>query len=102
MDRSTTRRPGSPSPESLSVAVVEAIAEREAVDPLELDVPLYDAIDTDALEGLFPVDAEGRPRCDGHVIFRYGDRRVRVTSDREVRIVEDGSADEEGPGAGAS
>lgn len=100
MDQSITRRSGDSSPESLSVAVVEAVAEREAVNPLDLDIPLYDAIDPDALERLFTVDAEGRPGCAGHVTFDYGDRRVRVSSDREVRVLEPESTDVGEPGDG--
>lgn len=85
---------------SLALAVVDAIAEREGVDPTDLDVPLYDAIDPDALENLFPVDAGGRPRCRGHVTFAYGTHCVRVTSDREVRVVESPEADADVPAGG--
>lgn len=81
---------GSPSveaaPESIALAVVEAIAEREAVDPIDLDRPLYDVIDPDALENLFRVDAAGRSICSGHVTFAYGDYLVRVSSDREISV----------------
>lgn len=91
MDQPTTPRPGVPEAESLSVAVVEAIAERESIDPLDLDRPLYEVVDTEALEELFPVDGEGRPRSEGHVTFGYGGHRVRVSSDREVRILEPGT-----------
>lgn len=71
---------------SLSIAVVEAIAERAGVEPLELDRPLYDAIDPGALENLFPVDGEGRPATDGHVTFSYGEYTVRVGSDRRIQV----------------
>jgi len=37
----------------LSEAVVAAVADREGVDPIDLDRPLYDAIDPDALDDLF-------------------------------------------------
>lgn len=74
------------SPTSLSLAVVEAIAEREGVEAIDLDRPLYDVVDPDALENLFPRDAGGEPRCRGHVTFAYGRHTVRVASDGEVRI----------------
>lgn len=94
MDEPIARRTAGPGAESLSVAVVEAIAERAAVAPMELDRPLYDAIDPDALEHLFPQDGDGRPRSEGYVTFSYADFRVRVSSDREVRVFGQDGADE--------
>ena len=100
MDRSTADESGTPTGSSLSVAVVEAVAEREAIDPLELERPLHDVVDTDALERLFPVDGAGGPGSDGYVSFVYEGRLVRVSSDREVRIVEPGAAGNGWPGDG--
>lgn len=80
------------APESIALAVVEAIAEREAVDPIDLDRPLYDVVDPDALENLFRVDHAGRPVGRGHVTFAYGDYLVRVSSDREISVFDRGDA----------
>jgi hypothetical protein len=59
--------------ESLSHAVIEAVAAREGVDPAELPEALYDAVDTDALDSLFRAE-------DGEVVFPYMGYEVRVTS----------------------
>lgn len=40
------------SSETVSEAVVEAVADAKGVDPLDLD-PLYDTIDPDALDSIF-------------------------------------------------
>lgn len=98
MDRSTADGSRDPRQPSLSVAVVEAVAEREAVDPAALDQPLYDVVDPDALETLFPVDDAGRPRRGGHVTFVYRGHLVRVSADREVRIVGSETAGDGGAG----
>ena len=99
MDETIASRTPATEEESLSIAVVEAIAERAAAEPLDLDQPLYDAIDPEALENLFPVDAEGRPMTEGHVTFSYGEYTVRVESDRRVRVFgpeDDGPAPTDG------
>lgn len=51
MGRSQLRRPGTDA--SVTRRVVEAVAEREGVDPVELKPPLHSALDPDALETLF-------------------------------------------------
>lgn len=43
---------------SVSDALVEALAEAEGVDPLALD-PVYEHVDTDALDGLFADRVDG-------------------------------------------
>lgn len=92
MDQSIAHGSEGPTPESRSVAVVEAVAAGETVDPLELDRPLHDVAATDALDEPFPLDHEGRPGGEGFATFVYGDRPVRVSSDREVRILVPGMA----------
>lgn len=96
MDESIARGSTGPHESSLPVAVVEAIAAKADVEPTELDLPLYDAIDPDALDHLFPTDEEGRPATRGHLTFSYADFVVRITSDRRVRVFGPG---EDGPGA---
>lgn len=45
-------------------AVIEAVAAREGVAPTDIDEPLYEVIDPDALDNLF-TDTTGR------VVFEY-------------------------------
>ena len=65
--------------EPLSVLVVRAVAEKEGVNPLELDIPLHDAINPEALDALF--------RSDGSTAtFEYYGYTITVTKDRIVEI----------------
>jgi hypothetical protein len=79
-----------------SQSVVERIAEAENTDPVNLDTPLYDAIDPDALDALFsPVD-EARS-LPGQVTFSYYGYTVTVDSSGDVALAED-PAHGEAPG----
>jgi hypothetical protein len=60
-------------------AVVDAVAEREGVDPTDLP-PLYDAIGPDVLEVLHEADSDGNQR----VTFEYYGYRVTVSSDGSI------------------
>lgn len=74
-----------------SQAVVERVADAENVDPLALDVPLYDAVDPDALDALFgPTD--GAPRTTGRVTFVYYGHTVVVASDGTVTLPDERAA----------
>lgn len=68
--------------EPLSQVVVEAVASAEGVDPLDLEVPLYDAVDPDALDALFRSGAT----VDGRVEFEYHGYEVTVTGDGHVTL----------------
>lgn len=71
--------------ESVSTTVVQTIAEREGVEPVDLTPRLYEVVDPDALEKLFrPLD---RAESSGvRVELAYGDRTVVVgPGDVEVR-----------------
>lgn len=70
---------------SASSDVVATVAEREGVQPAELDSPLYEAIDPDALDALVPGLAE-----NGRVKFGYLGYEVLVTGDGDV-VVRDGT-----------
>ncbi|MFB6309722.1 MAG: HalOD1 output domain-containing protein [Salinirussus sp.] len=63
-------------PESLTESVVKAVARREGVEESELP-PLYDAIDTEALDRLFRASG-------GSVTFEYNGYRISVDHDGEV------------------
>ena len=67
------------SDQPVSMAVIEAVAEAEGVDPVDLREPLFDVIDPDALEILF---RDGT----GYVVFEYHGYEVAVDSDRNVDV----------------
>lgn len=69
--------------EPLSQAVVEAVARAEDEDALDLEVPLYDAIDPDALDALFQT---GDASVDGYIEFVYYGYEVTVAADGRVSI----------------
>lgn len=65
----------------LSQTIVEAVAEREEVDPEDLESPLYEAVNPDALNSLFEDDHSST----GAVSFMYKGYRVVVDSSDAVR-----------------
>lgn len=71
----------SPSDE-LCRAVIRAVSDAEGVDPEDLESPLYEAIDPDALDGLFA----GRANTTGRIVFRYHGYTVTVSSDDRVDL----------------
>lgn len=66
---------------SVCQAVVELVAEAEGLDPTELVPPLYDVVDTEALESLFADDG-----TVGKVVFNYTGYEVSVFSDGYVSV----------------
>ncbi|MFP9190482.1 HalOD1 output domain-containing protein [Natronosalvus vescus] len=72
-----------PSAHSMSMRVIEAIAEDSGVDPLDLEVPLFEAVDPEALDQLFRDDVQ----CT--VTFEYVGREITVQHDGTVTV--DGS-----------
>lgn len=73
-------------PESLSTDVITAIADHEGVDPVQLDHPLYEVVDSDALDALFPVQRDSTESPISRLSFSYNGYEVHVTSDRDVRV----------------
>lgn len=69
---------------SASGSIVETIAAREGVDPVDLEVPLYDAVDPDALDRLVERASDGRASLQ--VEFSYCGYDVSVTSDGAVHV----------------
>jgi len=68
--------------EGVSVAIIREIASIEGVAPEELE-PLYDAIDTDALDELVR-----RPDSQHVTVeFEYGEYTVRVEGPDEITVV---------------
>ncbi|WP_324662866.1 HalOD1 output domain-containing protein [Haloarcula sediminis] len=67
-----------------SEAVIETVARQVGVDPLELDTPLYDAIDPGELNALL----DGADRAPLEVTFRYYGYTVTVDADLTVTLTE--------------
>lgn len=67
--------------DSLSGSVVEEVAEITGTDPADLD-PLYEVVDTEALDSLFHPDRS----VGGRVSFEYCDCRVTVTEAGRVSV----------------
>lgn len=72
---------------NLSQLVVEAVADAEGVDPLELSSPLYEVIDPDALDQVFAVTSTDGRR-DGQVTLSYNGYEVTVCGDGYVTVEE--------------
>jgi hypothetical protein len=78
--------------ETVSDTVVRAIADSKGVDPTRLDVPLYDVVDPDALDGLV---ATGDESC--RVAFTCADWRVVVDGGATVRVMHNERAETVSP-----
>ncbi|WP_227357367.1 HalOD1 output domain-containing protein [Haladaptatus salinisoli] len=74
--------------DSLTERIITTVAEADgqSVDELE---PLYNAINTEALESLFASRADGSSRPDGKISFQYAGYWVTVSSDGAVEIETD-------------
>jgi len=75
-----------PQTEPISQLVIEAVADAEGLDPLDLRVPLYDVVDPDALDSLFGSGDDGA--VEGHIEFTYYGYEVTVTSSGIVSLDE--------------
>ncbi|WP_339103760.1 HalOD1 output domain-containing protein [Haloterrigena salinisoli] len=77
---------------SLSFEVITAVAEREGIDPMEIEPPeyeaLYDVVNPEALDSLFAPREDGTSRGSGRVEFVFCGYRVVVTSDGDVDVLE--------------
>ena len=67
-----------PETESVSASVVRAVAAAEGTTALDLDEPLYDVVDPDALDQLFAPKPDGTSRLLGQLHFRYHGYTVLV------------------------
>lgn len=85
------------SSERYSERVVTAIAEREGVDPVDLDERLYDAVDPDALDALFADVADSDEPPSVQVAFTCCGYDVTVSDPVDVTLEqrkETGEADD--------
>ncbi|WP_049971489.1 HalOD1 output domain-containing protein [Haladaptatus cibarius] len=68
----------------VSEAVVQAISQVNGVDPLELDSPLYDTIDPDALDRLFQPTPTTKRDIESKISFTVAGCEVTITDNRVV------------------
>ncbi|MFU8868391.1 HalOD1 output domain-containing protein [Natronococcus sp.] len=74
------------SPRSPSLRVVETVANAEGVDPTELEPPLYDAVDPNAIDDLFAATTAPNASRNGQLTFRYRGYDVTVRADGTVSL----------------
>lgn len=79
--------------DSPSTAVVVALAEAKGIDPIELETPLYDVINPEALDMLFESRTAAASESAGVVSFTIDGYEVTVTSNQEVTVTPEGAAD---------
>lgn len=72
----------------VSTAIIEAVADHEDVDPLELEPPLYDVIDLDAVETLVEQSPRFGTGESVEISFTYNGAEVEVTGTGEVRVLD--------------
>lgn len=77
----------------LSEAIVTEIAAREGIDPVELDVPLYEVVDVDALERLLESGKDSPSEAPITVEFTYAGYDVTVDDGGTVVLEEQVLAD---------
>ncbi len=70
--------------QTASEAVLDAIAEEAGVDVLDLAVPLYDAVDPDALDAFYRTAAGADGAGPSSVSFSYYGYEVEVSGDGEL------------------
>ena len=82
--QTATSEAGTVDDEVTSQAVVTAVAEETGTDPMELD-PLFNAVDSDALNALLRSHDAGIDSSLLEVEFTYAGCEVRVASDGAVQ-----------------
>jgi len=89
---SVDRSESEPS-QSVSFQVITAVAEREGVDPTDIEPPtyeaLYDVINPEALDSLFAPREDGTPRASGTVEFDFCGYRITAHSDGSVELTDE-------------
>ena len=77
-----------PAPRTVSASerVIEAVADREGVDPMDLDVPLFESVDPDVLDLVVRSADGGTHRSTVRVSFSYYGYEVSVAADGSVDV----------------
>lgn len=68
----------------VGVEIAEEVASREGVDPTDLEPPLYDVVDLEALDAFLQSSRAGETT----VKFRYAQYRIVVDNAGSVRVTE--------------
>ncbi|WP_458190515.1 HalOD1 output domain-containing protein [Haladaptatus sp. NG-WS-4] len=68
----------------VSEAVLRAVANATGIDPIDIDTPLYDVIDPDALDRLFRPCPTTERKTESKVSFTMGGCTVTITDNRVV------------------
>ena len=79
---------GSPVEKPLSREVVETVAALKNTEPTELQQPLYEVIDPDALDALFTPKRDRTARRGGEIQFMYCGYSVRITPNGDVNAAQ--------------
>lgn len=79
--------------QSLTVEIVETVAEETGRDPTSLP-PIHDYIDTDALDRLFE-STKTHDRRQGQIDFTYSEHVITVTVDGDYTIEVDEKSERE-------
>lgn len=75
--------------ESAVTALAFALSEARGVDPLDLESPVYEAVDADAIESFVrPGAAPNTPRDFGAISFTYEEYAVVVERDGTIDVFE--------------
>ncbi|MFA9501259.1 HalOD1 output domain-containing protein [Natrinema sp. H-ect1] len=76
--------------QSVCFDIIAAVAEREGIDPVDLEPPeyeaLYDVVNPEALDALFATRTNGTQRPTGRVEFPFCGYHVVVGSDGEIEV----------------
>ncbi len=72
-----------PAEMDLSVAVIESLAEAKGITPVDIEQPLYDVVDPDALDRLF---TDGESPVSGRVVFDFEAHEITVHSDGDILV----------------
>lgn len=72
--------------ETISCAVVEEVAKREGVDPVDLTPALYDAIETEAVETLFSDSVSSDQRNSVSLTFSYCGYEITIGGEDDIQV----------------
>lgn len=68
--------------QSVSARIIDAVASATETDPLEIEPPLYSAVDTDALDRLAGSDSGAAVQVE----FEYADHDIAVDGDGTIAV----------------
>ena len=72
--------------EPISTTVAMAVAEFKGIEPTEMETPLYDVIDVEALDALFSRSSDDTPSIGGYISFVVDGCEVFVDGGGDVTV----------------